>query len=211
MKTLYEILEVSENASKEVIEKAYKVLAKKYHPDVQQDENKIKAEQKMKEINEAYAILSDDTKRNSYNEELARKRTEEAAKQINNYQTQQNTTYYQNNQYQKNMEAEYRRKEKQMRQNMQAEYQEMYKETYEDYLRNLGYKVKHKWTWKNFRDFLITISIMVAMGALLWFIPPTRKMLINLYQSNQIIQIIVNIIGSIFSGIWNFICSIFTK
>lgn len=209
MKTLYEILEVSENASKEVIEKAYKVLAKKYHPDVQQDENKLKAEQKMKEINEAYAILSDDTKRNSYNEELERKRAEEVAKQMNNYQAQQsNATYYQN---QKNMEAEYRRREKQMQQNMQAEYQQMYKETYEDYLRSLGYKVKHKWTWKNFKDFLITISIMIAMGILSWFIPPTRKMLINLYQSNQIIQIIVNIIGSIFTGIWKFICSIFTK
>lgn len=34
--TLYEVLEVSENASKEIIEKAYKVLAKKYHPDLQE-------------------------------------------------------------------------------------------------------------------------------------------------------------------------------
>ena len=40
-KTLYDILEVSEKASKEVIEKAYRVLAKKYHPDLQTDENKI--------------------------------------------------------------------------------------------------------------------------------------------------------------------------
>ena len=45
-KTLYDILEVSEKASKEVIEKAYRVLAKKYHPDLQTDENKIKAESK---------------------------------------------------------------------------------------------------------------------------------------------------------------------
>lgn len=34
--TLYEVLEVSENASTEIIEKAYKVLAKKYHPDLQE-------------------------------------------------------------------------------------------------------------------------------------------------------------------------------
>ena len=34
--TLYEILEVSEKASKEIIEKAYRVLAKKYHPDLQE-------------------------------------------------------------------------------------------------------------------------------------------------------------------------------
>ena len=37
MKNYYEILEVNENASKEVIDKAYKVLAKKYHPDLQEE------------------------------------------------------------------------------------------------------------------------------------------------------------------------------
>ena len=42
MKTLYEILEVSETASDEIIEKAYKVLAKKYHPDLQQNGDKKK-------------------------------------------------------------------------------------------------------------------------------------------------------------------------
>lgn len=44
MKTLYEILEVSENASKEIVEKAYKVLAKKYHPDLQAEGDKQEAE-----------------------------------------------------------------------------------------------------------------------------------------------------------------------
>ena len=41
-KTLYDILEVSEKASKEVIEKAYRVLAKKYHPDYRQMKTKLK-------------------------------------------------------------------------------------------------------------------------------------------------------------------------
>ena len=50
MTTLYEILEVSENASNEVIEKAYKVLVKKYHPDLQKPEDKEKAEAKMKSL-----------------------------------------------------------------------------------------------------------------------------------------------------------------
>ena len=40
MKNYYEILEVNENASKEVIDKAYKVLAKKYQPDLQEEKNK---------------------------------------------------------------------------------------------------------------------------------------------------------------------------
>ena len=75
MKNYYEILEVSENASKDVIEKVYKVLAKKYHPDLQQTQHdKIIAEEKMKEINEAYSILSDDEKRAKYNQKLEAER-----------------------------------------------------------------------------------------------------------------------------------------
>ena len=62
----YEILEVNKNASPEIIEKAYKILVKKYHPDLQQDENKNKYEEKIKKINEAYDILSDPEKRKKY-------------------------------------------------------------------------------------------------------------------------------------------------
>ena len=59
----YEILEVSEKASKEIIDKAYKTLAKRYHPDLQPEDKKSIAEEKMKQINESYYILSDDNKR----------------------------------------------------------------------------------------------------------------------------------------------------
>ena len=49
METLYDILEVSRKASKEIIEKAYKTLAKKFHPDLQMtEEDKKIAEEKMK-------------------------------------------------------------------------------------------------------------------------------------------------------------------
>ena len=71
MKTLYELLEVSETASKEIIEKAYKVLAKKYHPDLQEASSKTQAEEKMKKINEAYDVLSDESKRKRYDDYLA--------------------------------------------------------------------------------------------------------------------------------------------
>ena len=58
-KSLYKTLEVSENASQEEIKKAYRKLARKYHPDI----NKAKdAEEKFKEINAAYEILSDEQK-----------------------------------------------------------------------------------------------------------------------------------------------------
>ena len=48
MKNYYEILEVDQKASKEVIEKAYKVLAKKYHPDLQEEKNKKKQKKRLK-------------------------------------------------------------------------------------------------------------------------------------------------------------------
>ena len=70
METLYDILEVSRKASKEVIEKAYKTLAKKYHPDLQTAENKEIAEKRMKEINEAYNVLSDEQKRKELKQKM---------------------------------------------------------------------------------------------------------------------------------------------
>ena len=62
----YDILEVSKNASPEIIEKAYKTLVKKYHPDLQIAEEKNKYEEKIKKINEAYDILSNSEKRKNY-------------------------------------------------------------------------------------------------------------------------------------------------
>lgn len=63
--TYYEILQVSENASDEVIHMAYKALAKKYHPDLFRGDRKF-AEEKMKQINVAFEILSDKQKRAQY-------------------------------------------------------------------------------------------------------------------------------------------------
>lgn len=64
MPDYYDILGVSKNASKEEIKKAYKTLAKKYHPDL--NPNNKDAEKKFKELNEAYSALSDDNKRESF-------------------------------------------------------------------------------------------------------------------------------------------------
>ena len=80
MKTLYDLLEVSRYASNEVIEKAYKILAKKYHPDLQSEENKKIAEEKMKKINLAYETLINEEKRKKYDAELAKKEEEERIK-----------------------------------------------------------------------------------------------------------------------------------
>lgn len=65
-KDYYETLGVSKDATKEEIKKAYKKLAKKYHPDLNKDDPN--AADKFKEINEAAAVLADDEKRSQYDQ-----------------------------------------------------------------------------------------------------------------------------------------------
>jgi len=62
---LYQTLGVDRNASKEDIQKSYRKLARKYHPDLNQDDNK--AQEKFKRVQEAYDVLSDEEKRAAYN------------------------------------------------------------------------------------------------------------------------------------------------
>ena len=64
----YQILGISRNASQDEIKKAYKKLAIKWHPDKHKEETKVKAEQKFKEISEAYQVLSDSEKKRNYDQ-----------------------------------------------------------------------------------------------------------------------------------------------
>ncbi|MDB4538010.1 DnaJ domain-containing protein [Akkermansiaceae bacterium] len=60
----YEVLEINKDASHDDIRKAFRKLARKYHPDVAED--KTTAEDKFKELNEAYEVLGDPEKRKKY-------------------------------------------------------------------------------------------------------------------------------------------------
>ena len=225
MKTLYDILEVSEGASQEIIEKAYKVLAKKYHPDLQAPENRAKAETKMKEINDAYDTLSDSYKRSNYDAKLAEQRRVEQEKTANQaiqqtkatatssqverkYTTpnenpkEQQQVYYQNI----NLSNKDQRK---MKKKLEKEIEEKYQEAYDDYYRRMGYKVPHRWTWKNIRDLGIAIGIMLLIFLILWMIPPTHDFLVSLYETNFLVRIIVNLVKAIWDMITGMIVGIF--
>lgn len=124
MKNYYDELEVSKTASKEVIEKVYKVLAKKYHPDTTTEADKKLAEEKFKSISEAYEVLSDDEKRKKYNIELEQANPiisyEDYMKVVNQRDTLNNTlrglqnefnqfrnSYNATNQYNRTSQAQY--------------------------------------------------------------------------------------------------------
>ncbi|MTK87628.1 DnaJ domain-containing protein, partial [Turicibacter sanguinis] len=61
----YEVLGVSKTATDQEIKRAYRKLAKQYHPDVATEAN---AEEKFKEVQEAYEVLSDEQKRAAYDQ-----------------------------------------------------------------------------------------------------------------------------------------------
>jgi curved DNA-binding protein len=67
-KDYYQTLGLARTASADEIRNAFRTLARQYHPDVAKDKNKKRAEEKFKEVNEAYEVLGDPDKRKKYDE-----------------------------------------------------------------------------------------------------------------------------------------------
>lgn len=69
MKDYYKILQVEKNASPDEIKKSFRKLAKKFHPD--SNSGNKEAEEKFKEVNEAYSILGDESKKARYDLDIS--------------------------------------------------------------------------------------------------------------------------------------------
>lgn len=217
----YEILEVSEKASKEVIEKAYKALAKKYHPDLNHD-NPKDAEAKMKQLNEAFDVLIDDVKRANFDNILAKKRELEFQKKQQNafYNNDSNSSVnhpnniaeankisYSNNGYYTDRDGNFyvntHNMDEKTKQKLQSKLQEKYLEAYDAYLRQHGYKLKYKWTFKRIMQVVLAVIIAIAIFTILFFIPPIHEYFVGLYEENVVIRVIVNLISSFFKAIFS--------
>ena len=219
-KNYYDILEVNKNASPEVIEKAYKTLVKKYHPDLQDNNLKNEYEEKIKLINEAFEVLSNSEKRKNY--DLNLKQTEFSIEDynnlisenlnlkneinylknnlnnyknnsqnninnnLNNNSNNKNSNYSNNINYQNNQNTnnDYSR-------NFQQKYNEAINKAYYDAyiqdLKNRGYKIRYKKTFKEYVKSLFSLFITLIILFLFFQIPFIK----NYFLNNELIKIFI--------------------
>lgn len=222
-KNYYEILEVDKKASPEIIEKAYKVLAKKYHPDLQPKENKKQSEDIFKKINEAYEVLSNPEKKQAYDQSLLERErnnfntaqegqtnntTSTTSQQATNdfshsnrlseeelrYRQQQELLrkqqIQQERQYQEQLQRE---QELAYQQELQQARQKAYYDAYIQDLKNRGYKIKYKKTFKDYLKSFIALLITIFILFLIFQIPFVKNYFINLYGDTGILQTIFDV------------------
>ena len=202
-KNYYDILQINQNASPEIIEKAYKTLAKKYHPDLQEENNKKEAEEILKEINEAYEILSNSDKKALYDQNL-KNETISSNINLNSF----NTTYNKNSQLnqedidrikKEEQELEYKKRQLQYQEQIEQARQKAYHDAYIQDLKNHGYRIKYKKSFKDYLKGIISIIIVIIILILLWHIPFIQNFFLNLYENNKSIHYAIDFFINLFN------------
>mgnify|MGYP004497433017 CR=1 FL=1 len=204
----YDILEVNKNASPEIIEKAYKTLVKKYHPDLQENNLKENYEEKLKKINEAYEILSNPEKRKNY--DLNLKNIEFSKDDYNNL-INENINLKNEINYLKNTIKDYNNNFNNFENNINYTKKTNINNNYEnnnksDYnintqnLKNIKYYFENNLQkiFKNFLALILTIIFFIIIGFILCNIPFTKNYLINLYNTNFTLKFIIDLFFNIF-------------
>lgn len=173
MKNYYDILEVNRFASKEVIDKAYRALVVKYHPDKQEGKAKIYCESKIKEINEAYEVLSNEFLREQYDIELEKEEISRYHETFSNQQLEQ---------------EKFLKKQKQVidadrtyRIGTFSAVRELAREVFENRPHFGGLPNKKGWI-----AILLTAVIIILLGIILWFIPFTNGFMRELIFENPL-------------------------
>lgn len=244
MVTLYDLLEIKDDASKDEIEASYKDLIVTYstNPSLSEQENK-ENELILSKLKMAYDILIDDAKRKAYDDSLAKKKAEALLQNVTIKQEpekkveKEEITYedageefvetneiaeisgvssepdeekevtLSNEDKKKLREAAQNEFKANLKRAQQAEqeYKQAYNKAYNDYLKKMGYQSKEPMTLKKVKNIFICIIAVVITCALIWIIPPTRNMLIGIYEENFIVKSLVDI----FLALINAILSIF--
>ena len=206
-KNYYDILEINKNASPEIIKKAYTTLAKKYHPDLQKDELKKNFEEKFKLINEAYEVLSNKEQRKLYDTKLSKIEPDieklitenvNLKNELNHLKQSINITKPpdKNMLHYSNESLKYENQLKYQQQIEQAR-KIAYHDAYIQDLKNQGYKIKYKRTFRDYIKNFIALLLTLFILLLLWQIPLVHNFLINIYEENPIINTLVDLILNI--------------
>ena len=170
MKNYYELLEVNPKASKEIIEKAYREKKKKYHPDLYQGEERIYAESKSRELNEAYHILSSDFLREQYDIELEKEKQFNSTNVMNNqFKTQNNNSNNEERKQKKKNKGNTEQKQHKVGTIMSMV--DLVKEIFRKRDKNEGPREIKK---EDKMAAVITLIIVIVLGVALWFIPATN-------------------------------------
>lgn len=183
-KDYYKILEIDRNASDEIIEKAYRTLAKKYHPDLQTGTSQKTYEEKLKEINEAYEVLSDEYKKSVYDEELKKSTiSEEEVQRLIN----ENRILKERLQQIEQVEQIKQMEEIQRVQNIQ----QMYKE-YNPKVERRNYEINLKNKIKYYIRIAIAILILILGFLVIYQIPIVKNFCHTIYEENIFVKAIID-------------------
>ncbi len=211
MKNYYEILEVDRNASQEVIEKAYKTLAKKYHPDLQQGGNNQESAEKMKMINDAYDTLSNSFKRAQYDELLPSEGTQNQTISIEEQERILRENYALKQQINRmgNMQSRQTNQSNQsvdqgsignmgrvLREQIRAARDQKYNDSFEQNTEN---NIIYKFNFKDYLKLLVAIILTILMCILIYQIPPIKHFFQELYNENYIFKAIVDMFKNTFT------------
>lgn len=224
----YDILQVNKNASPEIIEKAYKTLVKMYHPDLQEGTMRQEYEEKLKEINEAFEVLSNEEKRRQYDLAIKQEEIKNKQSMYNNQNIQENPQYNNqdisgNNNINNNTETtkdiyeedktedvtRYTSKiANQISHAVNNAYNKAYNDAYNDAyiqsLRDRGYRIRYKKTLKDhIKDFITLIAVIIIL-VVLWHIPFIKNYFIKLYNENDVLQFIINLFINSIKTIFSF-------
>ena len=207
MKNYYEILEVDKNASQEVIEKAYRTLAKKYHPDLQQGEKQQEYAEKMKIINQAYDVLSDGIKREEYNKQLENEKQQNQTISIEeqqrimreNYELKQQIINMNTN---NNVvdEGSIGNMNRVFSQQINEARRQAYHDAYIQDMKNRGYKIRYKHDFKYYLKLIKILIIMALIFFIVYQIPFVKNYFNNLYNENIFFKAIIDIFKNTFSS-----------